>query len=76
MSQVCNEIIAGELSEAFPLVVWQTGSGTQSNMNVNEVEIVIDGVIMMRSHHINTTLFMQYFFRLFPIVPMSYKAGL
>ena len=35
--QVCDEIIAGELDEHFPLVVWQTGSGTQSNMNVNEV---------------------------------------
>ncbi len=35
--QVCDEIIAGDLDEHFPLVVWQTGSGTQSNMNVNEV---------------------------------------
>lgn len=35
--QVCDEIIAGELDDQFPLVVWQTGSGTQSNMNVNEV---------------------------------------
>ena len=33
----CNEIIDGRLAEHFPLVVWQTGSGTQSNMNVNEV---------------------------------------
>lgn len=33
----CNRILAGELDEHFPLVVWQTGSGTQSNMNVNEV---------------------------------------
>ncbi|MFC3418514.1 class II fumarate hydratase [Salinicoccus hispanicus] len=33
----CNRIIARELDEHFPLVVWQTGSGTQSNMNVNEV---------------------------------------
>ena len=37
IKNACNEIIAGELSEHFPLVVWQTGSGTQSNMNVNEV---------------------------------------
>lgn len=37
ISQVSDEIIAGELDEHFPLVVWQTGSGTQSNMNVNEV---------------------------------------
>lgn len=34
---VCDEIIAGKLNSHFPLVVWQTGSGTQSNMNVNEV---------------------------------------
>ncbi len=33
----CDEVIAGELDEHFPLVVWQTGSGTQSNMNTNEV---------------------------------------
>ncbi|WP_159521203.1 class II fumarate hydratase [Sunxiuqinia indica] len=37
IQQVCDEIIAGELDDEFPLVVWQTGSGTQSNMNVNEV---------------------------------------
>lgn len=37
ISQVCDQIIQGELDEHFPLVVWQTGSGTQSNMNVNEV---------------------------------------
>ncbi len=37
ISQVCDEIIDGKLMEQFPLVVWQTGSGTQSNMNVNEV---------------------------------------
>jgi fumarate hydratase class II len=35
--QVCDEIAAGKLDDHFPLVVWQTGSGTQSNMNVNEV---------------------------------------
>lgn len=35
--RVCDEIIAGKLDENFPLAVWQTGSGTQSNMNVNEV---------------------------------------
>ena len=35
--QACDEVIAGELAEHFPLVVWQTGSGTQSNMNANEV---------------------------------------
>ncbi len=37
IAEVCDEIIAGKLWDAFPLVVWQTGSGTQSNMNVNEV---------------------------------------
>jgi fumarate hydratase, class II len=34
---VCDEIIAGKLDDEFPLVVWQTGSGTQTNMNLNEV---------------------------------------
>ncbi|WP_126972978.1 class II fumarate hydratase [Gynurincola endophyticus] len=37
IGQVCDEILEGKLDEWFPLVVWQTGSGTQSNMNVNEV---------------------------------------
>ncbi len=37
ISQACDEILAGKLDEHFPLAVWQTGSGTQSNMNVNEV---------------------------------------
>ena len=37
ISEVCNEILEGKLDDQFPLVVWQTGSGTQSNMNVNEV---------------------------------------
>jgi len=37
ISQVCDEIIAGELNDQFPLVIWQTGSGTQTNMNCNEV---------------------------------------
>jgi len=37
ISQVCDEILAGDLDTHFPLVVWQTGSGTQSNMNLNEV---------------------------------------
>lgn len=37
ISKVCDEIIAGQLDDQFPLVIWQTGSGTQSNMNVNEV---------------------------------------
>ena len=37
IAQVCDEILEGKLDNHFPLVVWQTGSGTQSNMNVNEV---------------------------------------
>jgi fumarate hydratase, class II len=46
IGKVCDEIIAGGLQEAFPLVVWQTGSGTQSNMNVNEV-------VAYRAHVLN-----------------------
>jgi fumarate hydratase class II len=46
IAKVCNEILEGKLDEAFPLVVWQTGSGTQSNMNVNEV-------IAYRAHVLN-----------------------
>lgn len=46
ISGVCDEILAGELKNEFPLVVWQTGSGTQSNMNVNEV-------IAYRGHVLN-----------------------
>lgn len=37
ISKVCDEILAGKLDDQFPLVIWQTGSGTQSNMNANEV---------------------------------------
>lgn len=37
ISTVCDEILSGKLNDQFPLVIWQTGSGTQSNMNVNEV---------------------------------------
>lgn len=37
ISNVCDEILDGKLADEFPLVIWQTGSGTQSNMNVNEV---------------------------------------
>ena len=46
ISKVCDEILAGKLDDQFPLVIWQTGSGTQSNMNVNEV-------IAYRAHVIN-----------------------
>jgi fumarate hydratase class II len=46
IGKVCDEILEGKLDDAFPLVVWQTGSGTQSNMNVNEV-------VAYRGHVIN-----------------------
>ncbi len=46
IGKVCDEILEGKLDEWFPLVVWQTGSGTQSNMNVNEV-------VAYRGHVIN-----------------------
>ncbi|MCB0793279.1 MAG: class II fumarate hydratase [Flavobacteriales bacterium] len=46
IARVCDEILRGELNDQFPLVVWQTGSGTQSNMNVNEV-------IAYRGHVLN-----------------------
>jgi fumarate hydratase, class II len=46
ISKVCDEILKGKLDAAFPLVVWQTGSGTQSNMNVNEV-------VAYRAHVLN-----------------------
>ena len=45
ISKVCDEIIEGKLDDQFPLVIWQTGSGTQTNMNVNEV-------ISNRSHQL------------------------
>jgi len=46
IGKVCDEILAGQLADEFPLVVWQTGSGTQSNMNLNEV-------IANRAHVLN-----------------------
>ena len=46
ISKVCDEILTGKLDSEFPLVIWQTGSGTQSNMNANEV-------IANRAHVIN-----------------------
>jgi fumarate hydratase, class II len=46
IGQVCDEILRGDLDDQFPLVVWQTGSGTQSNMNCNEV-------IAYRAHVLN-----------------------
>ena len=50
IAKVCDEIAAGELADQFPLVIWQTGSGTQSNMNVNEV-------VAHRAHVINGGFF-------------------
>ena len=41
--QVCDEILSGKWEDQFPLVVWQTGSGTQTNMNVNEVIANLSG---------------------------------
>ena len=46
IAKVCDEILSGKLSDQFPLVIWQTGSGTQSNMNINEV-------ISNRAHVLN-----------------------
>jgi len=46
IANVCDEVIAGKLDDQFPLVIWQTGSGTQSNMNANEV-------IAYRAHVLN-----------------------
>lgn len=37
IAKACDDVVAGKLDDHFPLVVWQTGSGTQTNMNVNEV---------------------------------------
>ena len=46
IAKVCDEILAKKHDDQFPLVIWQTGSGTQSNMNINEV-------IANRAHVIN-----------------------
>ncbi len=46
IAKVCDEILTGDLDDQFPLVVWQTGSGTQSNMNMNEV-------VANRAHVVN-----------------------
>ena len=46
IAQACDEVLSGKLNDEFPLVVWQTGSGTQSNMNMNEV-------VANRAHVIN-----------------------
>src|SRR5580658_8527895 len=51
IAKVCDEILSRKLDDEFPLVVWQTGSGTQSNMNVNEVvanraHVILGGNLM------------------------------
>jgi len=46
IGKVCSEVLSGDLDDQFPLVVWQTGSGTQSNMNMNEV-------VAFRAHVLN-----------------------
>ena len=60
---VCNEIVDGQHDEEFPLVIWQTGSGTQTNMNVNEVisnranlisgKTLTDEKILKANDHVN-----------------------
>ena len=56
ISAACDAILAGGLEEEFPLKVWQTGSGTQSNMNVNEVIAHLcarEGVAVHPNDHVN-----------------------
>jgi fumarate hydratase class II len=58
IGKVCDEILKGKLDESFPLVVWQTGSGTQSNMNVNEV-IAYRGHVLKGGKLSNKTKFLH-----------------
>ena len=57
IAQVCDEILAGKHDDQFPLVIWQTGSGTQSNMNVNEVLAALaqrhSGLEISPNDHVN-----------------------
>ena len=53
IEQACDEIISGALADHFPLVVWQTGSGTQTNMNVNEVVANRAGALSGKKPHPN-----------------------
>lgn len=58
ISSVCDEILAGKHDDQFPLVIWQTGSGTQSNMNVNEVvanraHVLMGGTLLDEKKNIN-----------------------
>ena len=50
---VCDRILAGQWDDEFPLVVWQTGSGTQTNMNVNEVIAHLAGAALHPNDHVN-----------------------
>ncbi len=58
ISKVCDEILDGKLDDYFPLVVWQTGSGTQSNMNVNEV-IAYRGHVLQGGSLLDETKFLH-----------------
>ncbi|MBQ2616926.1 MAG: class II fumarate hydratase [Synergistaceae bacterium] len=58
ISIVCDEILSGKLNSHFPLIVWQTGSGTQTNMNVNEVianrgNVLAGGKLLHPNDHVN-----------------------
>src|SRR5258705_3506682 len=55
ISQVSDEILEGSLDAYFPLVVWQTGSGTQSNMNVNEVTAYRGHLLDRNSTRLNSS---------------------
>lgn len=55
ISQACTEILEGKLDDHFPLVVWQTGSGTQTNMNVNEV-VARRGMEILKQEGINESI--------------------
>ncbi|MBA7557545.1 Fumarate hydratase class II [subsurface metagenome] len=58
IGKVCDEIVAGKLDDQFPLVIWQTGSGTQSNMNTNEV--IANRALLMIRVHFQELKFHQY----------------
>ena len=63
IASVCNEIVDGQHNKEFPLVIWQTGSGTQTNMNINEVisnranlisgKTLTDEKILKANDHVN-----------------------
>ncbi|WP_312045790.1 class II fumarate hydratase [Anaerotignum sp.] len=53
IGQVCDEILAGKLDDQFPLAVWQTGSGTQSNMNANRGNEIAGEKLLHPNDHVN-----------------------